>query len=216
MTHPSDDARGDDLRIRLAGADPAAELPAADPDEVDRLLERVVLADLRETGTRRRSPLTWLVAAAALVVIVAGGALWLVQSSRGHTDGGLLADPAPTTAAPATGELTVAAAGSGRCMMPTADLLADKPIAFEGTVEGIADGVVTLRVTHVFAGDLAEEVSVRGAVAPDTGGAPEGDPTFATGGRYLVAAADGTVLGCGLSGPVTPDLRDLYAQAFPR
>ncbi|SFC89200.1 hypothetical protein SAMN04487968_11395 [Nocardioides terrae] len=211
---PSDD----DLRARLRAADPAAGLSPADPVEVDRLLQRVVDADLRETGTRRRSPLTWLVAAAAVVVLAAGAALWLTQTGDGDNDGGLLADPAQSSSPAETGtsELTVGAAGAGRCIMPTPELLAGQPIAFSGTVEGVTDGVVTIRTKTVFKGEVADEVAVKGAVAPDTGGAPEGDPEFVPGQDYLVAAADGKVLGCGMSGPVSGQLQQLYQQAFPQ
>ena len=211
--HPTDD----ELRARLRRADPAAELPPADPADVDHLLHRVVDADLRETGTRRRNALTWLVAAAAVVVIATGAVLWVNESNKGHSDGGLLADPSTTTATPApntTSELTVAASGGGRCIMPTPELLAAKPIAFEGTVVGVADGVATIRPTEVYAGEVADQVTVRGAVAPDTGPTVEGDPEFVTGQVYLVAASGAQVIGCGLSGPVTPQLRALYDQAF--
>ena len=209
--------RDDDLRARLRAADPAESLPGADPAEVDRLLERVVNADLRETGARRRNPLTWLVAAAAVVVIAAGAALWATQSPSGKDDdGGLFAGPGQTQSptASAITELTVGQPGFGRCMMPSVELLRTKPIAFAGTVEGVSDGVVTLRVTKVYTGDVGQEITVKGATAVDTGGAPEGDPTFETGRDYLVAADDGQVLGCGMSGPATPRLQDLYAQAF--
>lgn len=211
--------KDDELRARLRAADPAAELPEADPRQIDGLLRRVTDEDLRETGTRQRNPLTWLVAAAAVVVIAAGAVLWVNESDEGHTGGGLLADPVPTTPArgpQATSKLTVAAAGVGRCIMPTPELLAAKPIAFEGTVLGIADGVVTIRATKVYAGDVADQVSVTGAVAPDTGGLVEGDPDFEAGQDYLVAADGDQVLGCGLSGPASPGLRNLYARAFPQ
>lgn len=210
--HPSDA----ELLARLRIADPAAELPAADPDAVDHLLHRVVDADLRETGTRRRNPLTWLVAAAAVVVIAAGAAWWL--RGDGSTSG-VVAGPGTsggTAAAPATTELAAAPAAGGRCLVPTAEMLAAKPVAFAGTVLGIADGVATIRPTKVFAGDVGDEVSVKGAVAPDAGGI-EGDPEFVTGQDYLVAADGGRVLGCGLSGPADdPQTQDLYARAFPR
>jgi hypothetical protein len=214
MNDPSTDA---DLRARLGAADPARGLSPADPNEVDRLVRRVVDSDLRETGTRRRSALTWFVAAAAVVVIAAGAVLWVKESDRGHTDGGLLADPSATTSAPAPGsttELTAAGHDAGRCIVPTPALLAAKPIAFEGTVVGIADGVATIRPTTVYAGEVGAEVTVTGAVAPDTGVAVEGDPEFVAGEDYLVAADGGRVLGCGLSGPITPELRDLYTRAF--
>lgn len=217
MTHPSDDP-DDDLRARLGAADPAAGLPTADPTEVDRLLHRVVETDLRQTGTRRRNGLTWLVAAAAAVVLAAGAALWLTQTGDDKPDGGLLAGTATTTppsVSEAT-ELSAAPSSPGRCIMPTPELLAQKPIAFAGRVEGVADGVVTIRTTTVFSGQLSDEVSVQGAIAPDTGGAPEGDPEFVAGQDYLVAAVNGQVVGCGFSGPATPQLQRLYEQAFPQ
>ena len=69
MTHESDD----ELLARLRAVDPASSLPAADPDRVARLLEDTMDNDLltesRETGARNRGPLTWLVAAAAALII---------------------------------------------------------------------------------------------------------------------------------------------------
>lgn len=207
----SSDLSDAELLARVRAADPAAELAPADPGEVDRVLQRVVDADLRETGTRKRNPLTWLVAAAAVIVIV-GGLAWWLSDDRTHP--GVVAGPtaAPRTAPGAT--QLVAASSGGRCLVPTAAMLATKPTAFAGTVVRIVDGVVTLRTTKVFAGDVQPEVSVTAPAAP--GGVVEGDPVFEAGQRYLVAAsADGHVLGCGLSGPVAPELTSLYAQAFP-
>lgn len=207
----------DDLRARLRAADPAADLPAADPDEVDRLVRRVVDSDLRQTGTRGRNRLTWLVAAAAVLVLAVGGVLWLRELGTGHTDGGMLADPGTTTTSAGAPGLTVAPAGTGRCAVPTPQLVAAQPVAFAGTVVGVADGVVTLRTTKVYAGDVGEEVTVTGAVASGTAGQVEGDPAFETGKDYLVAADDsGRVLGCGVSGVADPALRQLYDQAFAR
>ena len=215
----SDSPNDAELLARLRAADPAAGLAPADPDEVDRVVHRVVDRDLRQTGTRRRNALTWLVAAAAVVVIAAGAILWVNESNKGHTDGGLLADPSATTATPppdAVSELTAAAPAAGRCIMPTPELIAAKPVAFEGIVVGIADGVVTIRPTAVYAGEVADQISVKSAVAPDTGPTIEGDPEFVAGQTYLVAADGNQVIGCGMSGPATRELRGLYARAFPQ
>src|SRR3954454_22919705 len=83
-----------ELLARRRAADPAADLPPADPDDVDQVLRRVVESDLRETGTRRRSPLTWLVAAAAVVVIAAGAFWWLGDDDR--SEPGVAGSGAPT------------------------------------------------------------------------------------------------------------------------
>jgi hypothetical protein len=38
--------------------------------------------------------------------------------------------------------------------------------------------------------------------------------SFEQGKRYLVAATEGTVNGCGFSGPATPELQKSYDEAF--
>src|SRR4051812_48403389 len=136
----------DDLVARLRASDPARTLPPADPARVARLLEDVMSTELttenRETGTRNRGPLTWLVAAAA-VLIIAGVGLFAIL---GHDD-----DPAaPPTATDAQTVTELTAPGTtayaARCMVPNADVLARQSVAFSGTVTALADGVVTLAV----------------------------------------------------------------------
>lgn len=212
------DEQHDDLRARLAAADPAATLPAADQAEADALLRRVVDSDLRATGTHGRSRLTWLVAAAAVVVIAVGGTVWLRQSedgTAGDPDSGLVAQPSGTPSRPTGTTLSVGTAAA-RCMVPTRELLAGKELAFAGTVLGVTDGVATIRPTTVYAGDVDGEVTLTGAVAPDTGPAVEGDPELVAGRDYLIASDGTTVAGCGLSGPADPALQRLYDEAFGR
>ena len=111
----------DELHDRLHASDPAASLPPADPERVARLLEDVMSTELttenRETGTHGRGPLTWLVAAAA-AVIIAGVGIYAVVS---HDD-----DPAapPTAAEPTLTEQTVT------------DLTAPDPAAYVREVHG--------------------------------------------------------------------------------
>lgn len=207
-----------ELRARLRAADPAAGMAPADPEEVDRLLERVVTTDLRETGTRHRNRLTWLVAAAAVVVIGVGATLWARQLDDSTGPDGAAAGPSVGGGASegVSLRLTVAPTASGRCLMPTPKLLADKPLAFAGRVLGVAGGTATLRPTTVYAGTPGDEVTVTAAVAPDTGGTPQSDPSFVAGEDYLVVADGGQVVGCGFSGPATPDLQRLYDEAFAR
>lgn len=201
----------DALRARMRAADPAASLPPADPERVARLLEDVMSTELttenRETGTRNRSPLTWLVAAAA-VLIITGVGLFAVL---GHDDD----PPAPPTAGGDTvTELGApsAAAYSARCMVPNAEALSQQQVAFDGTVTTVADGVVTLEVGEWYAGDPTDLVRVQ---------APAEEMqrllsavSFQEGERYLVAATDGQVMICGFSAPYSEDLAALYQQAF--
>ncbi|WP_028636471.1 hypothetical protein [Nocardioides sp. URHA0032] len=211
MTDQHDDQH-DELRDRLRAADPASSLPPAGPERATRLVEDVMSTELttenRATGTRNRGPLTWLVAAAA-VLIIAGVGVFAVVS---HDD-----DPAaPPTAADHT---TVTELGApspatydARCMVPNAETLAQQSLAFDGTVTALAGRVVTLTVGHWYAGGPTDLVRVQ---------APEealqdlvGAVHFEDGGRYLVSASDGQVTVCGFSAPYSADLAALYDQAF--
>lgn len=202
----------DELRDRLRAADPATSLPPADPTRVSRLLEDVMSTELttenRETGTHDRSPLTWLVAAAA-VLIIAGVGLFAVLN---HDED----PPAPPTAADdkTVTELIApsAEAYAARCMVPNAEVLAQQQVAVDGTVTSMADGIVTLAVDEWYAGEATDLVRVQ---APE----PEmqqlvGAVDLQEGGRYLVSATDGRVTVCGFSAPWSEDLAALYDQAF--
>ena len=232
----------DELRALLRAADPAASLTPADPSRVTRLLEDTmnhVIDQLdvdrqadgdasggpgvgpRRTGTHGRSPLTWLVAAAAVVVIAGVGAFGLTNRGGDELpiagDGpttGTSAGPDDPVVVAAVAELTApaAAATTGRCAVPSAALVATQSVAFQGTVTAITDGVVTLSPSSVFAGKVAPSVDVT-ATAADLR-ALIGAAKFEVGGSYLVSATDGRVSVCGLSGPATPRLQQLYSEAF--
>ena len=212
MTDHRDD---DPLFARLRDADPSAHLPAADPDRVARLLEDTMsndtMTESRRAGTRNRSPLTWLVAAAAVALIAAAAAFALLP--RGSDPATPTAGSDPTTAAPAVTELAMPAAAAGRCMVPSARMLQSAAYAFDGTVTGIDQGVVTLQVDRWYAGGDSDLVEV------DQGSADLAAlilaPRFEVGERFLVAGSqDGSVMVCGFSGRYTPQLADLYTQAF--
>jgi hypothetical protein len=234
--HDEHDEQDDDLRALLRHADPASSLSPADPDRVARLLEDTMTDPLHDEsridGTRDRGPLTWLVAAAA-VVLIAGGVLFGVTRGGDEADPPTAAppassdagtdpstepspdDPEPSTAGTTT-ELTFAgAAVTGRCLPPDASpqVVAAQTTVFDGTVESISGRIVTLTPSRWYAGDETDRVVVR---AP--GAELEALLTavsFEEGGRYLVAATDGQVTVCGFTGPYTDQLASVYEQAFP-
>jgi len=209
----------DELRARLRAADPASSVPRSDPDRVARLLEDTMshpqTPESSADGTRQRSPLTWLVAAAA-VVIIAGVGVFAVMNQT-QDSGSPAAGPEPTasTSAAGTTELRApgAAATSGRCLPPSADALSGAEVAFDGTVEEIEGDLVTLRTTRWYAGSSTDLVTVRGPSEDLQALLAAVD--FQDGGRYLVAAAaDGRVMVCGFSAAYSPRLERLYDQAF--
>jgi hypothetical protein len=203
----------DELFARLRDADPAAPLDPVDPERVARLLEDAMshdtLTESRETGARHRSPLTWLVAAAAVVLIAGVGAfaLW------GGEDGSPASPPTAAEGGPTVTDLTVPASGTSRCMVPTARVLSNAEVAVEATVVAVESGVVTLDVSHWYAGEPTDQVRVDQASADRS--ALVGAPEFEDGGHYLVAgSAEGDLMVCGFSGAYSEDLATMYAEAF--
>jgi hypothetical protein len=210
----------DELRARLRAADPASSLPRSDPDRVARLLEDTMshpqTPESSADGTQR-SPLTWLVAAAA-VVIIAGAGVFAVMNQT-QDPGPTAAGPEPTasTSAGSTTELRAPGAGatSGRCLPPSAEALSGAEVAFDGTVEEIEGDLVTLRTTRWYAGSPTDLVTVQGPSEDLQALLAAVD--FQDGGRYLVAGStDGRVMVCGFSAAYSPRLERLYGQAFGR
>jgi len=216
----TDHEPGDELLARLRDADPAASLPAADPTRVARLLEDAMSHDTehdtvtesRRTGTHGRSPLTWLVAAAAVVLIAAAGVFTFTDRGDDPTTPPT-AGTDPSVADPTVTELTMPGATTGRCMVPNAALLSGAAYAVDAEAVSVAGGVVTLEATEWFAGDPTDQVEVDQS-SPDME-ALIGATDFEEGKRYLVAGTDnGQVMVCGFSGPYTAELAGLYAEAF--
>ena len=202
MSHDPEDT---ELFDRLRAHDPAASLPPAEPAQVARLLEDAMSHDL-DTPARRRSPLTWLVAAAALLVI-AGVGVFAVVGGDDEPQVPTAQDPAPTVV-----ELSARPPVAAKCAVPSAEILSLQETAFDGTVSAIADGTVTLGVAKWYRGGPADQVTVD---APPTDmQALVQAADFQVGQRYLVSANDGFVTVCGFTAPYSDDLAALYAEAF--
>jgi hypothetical protein len=213
------DHEHDELRARLQAADPASSLARSHPDRVARLLEETMshshTPEPRPADSRQRRPMAWLLAAAAVVLIAGAGAFAATSGDQDSRSPEAGTEPTASTSAVSTTELEAPGAGatSGRCLPPSAEVLSGAEVAFDGTVEDIEDGLVTLRPTHWYAGSPTDLVTVKGPseelqqllVAVD----------FQDGGRYLVAASkNGQVMVCGFSAEHSASLERLYGQAF--
>jgi len=209
------------LRALLGQSDPARSLTPADPQGLARLLEDTMATqtssdtrtDLPQQSTdlRRRGPLAWLVAAAA-VATIAGGGYAVVSSMQ---DDPTVQQAGPSTAPdpePVVVTLQAPTTLGAKCAVPTPAMLAGAEVAFAGTVTAIDGDTVTLTPSETYAGESADEIEVVG-LRPDLRSLG-GQPDFQVGGTYLVSATGGQVSACGFSGEASPELQSLYDLAF--
>jgi hypothetical protein len=189
----------DATRRLIARADPAATLAAVSADHLTRLTEDAMTTEHPTTAPRSRPGLrTWLVAGAGTLAAGAAAAAILP---------GLLAPPTVTTL-----ELSDADPLTTMCLEITPDVVAAADLAFRADVTSIEGGIVSLRVTERFAGEVGDIVQVEQGDIEPIDGAPL---VFVEGATYLVAT-DGTTIGsCGESGIVSPELEAIYDAAFP-
>jgi len=216
MTEPTDD----DLRTRLSRIDPAGpDLPvdAASSPRARELLERTmqicdVIPDVDVPRSRPGRRPGWWVAGVAAVAAVVAAALFVLGGGGGspvpNGPGGSPGEDDPTILA-----LSVPSSEPSRCRALDVAVLRTMEVAFEGTVTASGGGQATLEVEHWFRGGDPDRVTID---------VPEGRTSealgieFRSGERYLVTATDGTVHGCGYSGPATRELETTFAEAFGR
>ena len=210
----------EELRTRLARIDPAGPDVPVDPATSPRaaeLMERAVQTptdaepelDLPPSRPGRR-PAWWAagiaaVAAVAAAVFVFGGSL---VPNRPPNGGGSPGGNDATTLA-----LSMPATPEARCRAFDVAVLRTMQVAFEGTVTATEGERTTLTVDRWFTGGDADRVRID---VPDGGTSESLGIEFRPGARYLVTATDGTVNGCGYSGPATAELESAFADAFPR
>ena len=234
-TGDTGDTGRDDLRALLRDADPARALPplthaarahaledAMSPHEEPDAHRTPGAHAPRRAGARHRHPLTWPVAAAAVLVIT--GVSWVgFRAVVGPDDpsGTDASAPTPPTADPyLTGgvddvtrlDLPPAGAAPVRCMVPNAQVLDNQDLAFKGTATDVGDEHVAFEVERWYRGGDTATVTVD-AIDPSLQRLLQ-TPGFAAGTSYLVSASDGKVTLCGFSGPADARLRALYERAF--
>ena len=205
----------DDLQARLRDADPATRSAAPDPSWIDTLAQSTMEAPMNTPEPAAGSRRTWILTAAAAVLVAAlGFGGWTAlqggdnrASSVAH-DKTVMTLKAPAAHAPG--------GPAAMCMRVDADTVRQMQVAFDGTVSAVDDAThsVTLDVSRWYAGGSTDQVRLTQFSA--TGElALEGAVKLELGQRYLVTAHDGVVNGCGFSAPWSQELQDVFAQAFP-
>lgn len=187
----------DDLKNRLAAANPTPPSDPVDPIESDRaraLMEDIMSTETTPTRAEPRFARILTAAAAALVVVIGGTALV----------GGL---------GPSEPLILTADGGGSMAMCLEFDVatLAEMRPAFAGTVVELTDSVATLEVDRWFTDGDAEIVEIEYTPGFE---ALIGTPALEVGQRYLITASEGVVNGCGYSGLATPEYEAVFERAF--
>lgn len=198
----------DVLRARLSAADPAGgPVDPATSSRAHELMEHAMTTTELSPPTaaepgRNRRPLL-LAAAAAVVALAVGTTLAL---SGGST-------PAPARPAPTTVALSAPdGLGAASCAPFDVAVLRGMPVALSGTVVAVDPANATLDVDRWYRGGTSDQVTI--AIAAGQTSAALDGVDLVQGGRYLLTATDGTLNGCGFSGPATPELQKAYDEAF--
>ena len=100
------------------------------------------------------------------------------------------------------------------CLPFDVSILAGMPVAFAGTVTAITDTSVTVEVDRWFTSTTTETALVDIALPAANTAASLDGVELLEGERYLLTAADGTINGCGFSGPATPEFEAAFTSAF--
>lgn len=197
MTDPDHDA----IREALRRADPARSLAPLARDRLERLTEDAMTEQPTPQPTRSRRLAVGIASGLAALGATAIAAIVAVPLLTGPGDPTVLAQPEGGGGA------------TSMCMRIEAEQIAQADVAFRGEVTAVEGDTVTLRVLESFAGDVNATVQI------PQGDVMDGDFSgveFAVGESYLVAAYDGVLGLCGASGPESPELAALYAEAFDR
>jgi hypothetical protein len=194
---------GDATRGLIRRVDPAATLAPVSADRLTRLTEDAMSTELTtrppaETTRSRPGWRTWVIAAAG--TLAAGAAAALVLPT-------LLVPSTVTTL-----ELSNTDPLTQMCLEITPEVVAAADLAFRAEVTGIEGGIVSLRVTERFAGEVGDIVQVTQGDDEPIDGAPL---LFVDGATYLIATEGTTIGSCGESGIVSPELEAIYDAAFP-
>ncbi|MET0764100.1 MAG: hypothetical protein ABWY29_04485 [Blastococcus sp.] len=208
------DIPDDDLRARLSRLDPAPAGVPVDPvtsPRAQELVERAMSTPVQIPDTlsapdelsRRRRPWLLVAAAAAVLVALVGGFLVLGNGGPGSDDGG--GQPSTLALELPPGDAAMS------CIRFDVQILRDMPVALAGTVTALDLDQVSLDVDRWYRGGTADRVTI--AVPVNNSAALDG-VDFRAGERYLLTATDGTVNGCGFSGPASAELERAYAEAF--
>jgi hypothetical protein len=210
----SDSSEDRELLARLQAADPAQRTPVPPKHWISELTEATMNdtnTDETRSGQGRR---TWVLVAAAAVVIGTLG-VGAVAALNGGDDKGPSTAGQTTAKTASVTKLEAPAESTAMCATPHAKMLADyADMAVDAVVLSTAGDQVTLDVGHWYTGDATDRVEV---TAPSVELMPLlGSVDLQKGERYLLAGQDGQLIVCGFSGAYDSKLAAMYEKAFTK
>lgn len=198
-------------RLRAANpVDPDA-LPNTDSPHARALYEELAMSTTSSTPPLRRLALAAALASVLALAVV--GLLVIADSGRNGSR-----DPAPIASGdPTTSTDPVSPPGMATCVETySLDTLANREIAFDGTLTKTDGDRVTFAVNEVFTGDVDDTETLGGGtvVTADAPPSSASGPGLQVGDRALVAGSDGFAWGCGFTQPHNPDVADQWRETF--
>jgi len=181
----------DDLAARLRAIDPARSAARLTEQELIRMSNQ-------STASVRRSRRPVVITIGAIAGAVAVGAVVFALTAPGPVE-------------PVALTLTESDPATSMCMALSPQSFDGADLAVDAVVVEVGDGLATLDVTRGFTPDAPTRITLP---VPDAMATDFSFTGFEQGGRYLVAASDGVVLSCGASGEYSPELEQLYDEAF--
>lgn len=208
---------GDEL-TQLHAADPVARasLPSVDEPDARALFE--VITKSYQTGDGReaeqaRRPLVLVAAGVAALVLAGGIGLSIVREPEKPAEG-IASAPTPDST---TGAITPGGPAVGSCVeVYDLQTLANREMAFDGTVERVDGDRVTFAVNEWYRGGDSTEITLGGAGG--LGGLTSAGPGTALepGTRLLVAGDGGFAWSCGFTQAYDPALAAQWQDAMRR
>jgi hypothetical protein len=216
----------DDLERRLHAVDPCPRdvpVEGADTPSAQALMRSIMDTHIdlesppSEPRRGQRRVITAALGAAAAAVLLVGG--FVLFADDGDSDPVAAPTNPATTVSPTVPSEPVVATYSlpagdltTQMCLPVADsIIPPNAVAFGGTVASVDANGVTIDVDHWYTDGDADQVVLQGGT--DVSVALDG-VEFVAGDRYLVTVIDDTVSICGVSGPATPELEQLYTQWY--
>ena len=203
----------DELRDRLRRIDPMGpDVETRSVSDARQMMEDIMSTETPQTRTtrdtdRRSRPDGITLGGSSIaiprVIVPAAAAMVAVVIAAFALLGG---SPAPLALSAGDADPALMS-----CMPFSEDILADMPVAFEGTVTSVDGDVLTLDVVTWYTGGDAEQVTITAPLGME---ALIGGIAFEQGGDYLVTATDGVVNYCGYTAEATPELRQAFESAF--